>query len=281
MIGLVGVVGLLVAVAAAVRSTWSPCGRSMLSTITPIGERGRGNRFGPTAVWFVAGATVGGACLGAAGAALAAPVGAAGPSGAVLAGAAALAALTGAVLDAGLGGLRLPAHHRQVNERWLDRFRHGVYGAGFGWQIGAGLATYIMTAGVYLVVVLGALTGSPWWALAMGTAFGAVRGLAVLAGAGIRSPAALAAFHRRFDALGERTRRAMVVVEAAAALVLAGALWLPAPVVAVTVAAALWPAARRRAARRRAGRHGVDRTPAAPPEPWPEGATLSLESGPG
>lgn len=280
MTGLVAMIGLLVAVAAGVRSTWSPCGRSMLSTITPIGERGRGNRFGATAAWFVAGATVGGACLGAAGAALAALVGAAGPSGPVLAGAAAAAALTGAVLDAGLGGLRLPAHHRQVNERWLDRFRHGVYGAGFGWQIGAGLVTYIMTAGVYLVVVLGGLTGDPWWALAMGTAFGAIRGLAVLAGGNIRSPAALAAFHRRFDALGEGTRRAMVVVEAAAALVLAGALWPPAPA-AAAVAAAVWLGARRRAVRRGAARRGAVRTPAATSEPWPEGAPLSLDSGPG
>ena len=45
-----------------------------------------------------------------------------------------------------IGGFRLPVHYRQVNERWLDQFRPWVYGAGFGWQIGAGLATYIKTS---------------------------------------------------------------------------------------------------------------------------------------
>ena len=55
----------VVAVAAAVRSTWSPCGQSMLSTITPLAERTRGHRFGVTATWFVVGATVGGVTLGA------------------------------------------------------------------------------------------------------------------------------------------------------------------------------------------------------------------------
>ena len=50
----------LVAVATAVRSTWSPCGQSMLSTMTPIAERARDHRFWVTAAWFMVGATVGG-----------------------------------------------------------------------------------------------------------------------------------------------------------------------------------------------------------------------------
>jgi len=39
------VLGLAVAVAAAVRSTWSPCGQSMLSQLTPVGEASRGYRY--------------------------------------------------------------------------------------------------------------------------------------------------------------------------------------------------------------------------------------------
>ena len=50
--------------AAAVRSTWSPCGQSMLSQITPFTERARHHRFGVTAGWFVVGSVVGGATLG-------------------------------------------------------------------------------------------------------------------------------------------------------------------------------------------------------------------------
>ena len=65
----------VLAIAAAVRSTWSPCGLSMLSTITPIGERGRNNGWAASAAWFVAGAVLGGATLGAGAALLAAAVG--------------------------------------------------------------------------------------------------------------------------------------------------------------------------------------------------------------
>ncbi len=46
----------------------------MLSTITPMGEASRGNRFRTTATWFILGATLGGAVLGLGGAVLAAIV---------------------------------------------------------------------------------------------------------------------------------------------------------------------------------------------------------------
>ena len=99
-------------------------------------------------------------------------------------------------------GVRLPFHRRQVNERWLDRYRPWVYGAGFGWQIGCGLATYITSAAVYLMIVLGALTGTPLIALAVGMGFGGLRGMAVLLTRRLTDPSALLAFHRRFFELG-------------------------------------------------------------------------------
>jgi MFS family permease len=55
----------LLALIAAVRGMWSPCGLSMLSTMTPMAERLRGHRFSTTAMWFIGGAIVGGASLGA------------------------------------------------------------------------------------------------------------------------------------------------------------------------------------------------------------------------
>jgi hypothetical protein len=42
---------LFVAVVAALRGTWSPCGLSMLSSLNPVSERSRGHRFWGTAVW--------------------------------------------------------------------------------------------------------------------------------------------------------------------------------------------------------------------------------------
>ncbi len=219
--------GCLVAVAAAVRSTWSPCGVSMLSTITPMAERGRGHRFAVTATWFVAGATAGGATLGALAASLAAVVAAADPGSTTRVVMAAAAAIVCLASDLGVAGFRLPGHRRQVDERWLDRYRPWVYAAGFGWQIGAGVATYLMTAAVYLLVVLAALTGLPAVALAVGALFGLVRGVAVTAGAGITSSERLVAFHRRFEAWRPASA---VVAEAAEVVTVVATLAVIAPV---------------------------------------------------
>jgi MFS family permease len=210
---LLAVAAALMAVVGAARSTWSPCGLSMLSTITPLAERARGHRWGATASWFVAGSVVGGATLGLCVAGLAAGVGRLGLPGTTSAAVACGAALIAAASDAGVAGFRLPIHGRQVNERWLDRLRPWVYGSGFGWQIGTGVVTYIKTSGVYLIVVLCALTGRPWAALAVCSGFGLVRGLAVFLAHGINSPAALADFHRRFMARGPVALALVVAVE--------------------------------------------------------------------
>jgi hypothetical protein len=212
-----------VAVAAAIRSTWSPCGQSMLSTITPIGEAGRGNRFRTTATWFVLGATLGGAVLGLGAAVLAAIAGAIGVSEGVALTVAAGLATAGAVADAGLFGVRIPYHRRQVNELWLDDYRPWVYGGGFGFQIGLGFATYIMTSAIVVLVAMAALTGNPFVALGLGTIFGFVRGLGVLPGARLTTPAKLVEFHRRFDARSAASRQLVIVVLLAVAVIAAGA----------------------------------------------------------
>lgn len=217
----------VVAVAAAIRSTWSPCGLSMLSTITPLGESGRRNRWAVTATWFVGGATLGGATLGAVAALLAAGVAAVDLSGeAVMGVAAALAAVTIAS-DLEVGGFRLPAHTRQVNESWLDQFRSWVYGGGFGWQIGVGLATYVTTSAVYLMLALAALTAAPIAAFLIVTGFGLVRGLAVLLGRRLTSPDRLMALHRRLAELLPSAQRAIVLAQAAVLAVAAAAAWAP------------------------------------------------------
>jgi hypothetical protein len=203
----------LVTVAAAVRSTWSPCGLSMLASITPLSEVGRGHRYRTTATWFIAGSVAGGLTLGLATAALTVGVDALSLSARAAVSVGLTAAFAALASDIGLGGFHLPVHHRQVNERWLDQFRPWVYGAGFGWQIGTGLATYIMTAGLYLSIVLAALTGMPGLALGLGVLFGLVRGLSVLLGRRITSVPALTAFHQRFFQLGPKVRQGMLGVE--------------------------------------------------------------------
>jgi hypothetical protein len=214
----------LVAVGAAARSTWSPCGLSMLSTITPVAERGKGHRYGATASWFVLGAVAGGVTLGVVMALLAAAVRSGSIPPTTLGLVALAAALVAVASDAGIAGVRVPVHRRQVNERWLDRYRPWVYGAGFGWQIGVGVATYITTAAVYLMVVLAALTGRPVVAVALGAGFGLLRGLAVLLTRHLTTPSALRAFHRRFTDRGPALGRLVIAFEATGAVVLLGSL---------------------------------------------------------
>ena len=120
-----------------------------------------------------------------------------------------LAAVTVAS-DLNLGGFRLPSHTRQVNESWLDEFRSWVYGGGFGWQIGVGLATYVTTAAVYLMIAMAALTGDPLVAFLLMTGFGFVRGLAVLLGRRLTTPERLFALHRRLEELLPTAQRAIV-----------------------------------------------------------------------
>ena len=109
----------------------------MLSSITPLGERGRHNRFAVTATAFVVGAMAGGAALGT----LAGFAGSLLPArpAAVDALLVALLALAGAWFDT----RHVPSIKRQVNEDWLGRYRGWVYGFGFGAQLGFGLVTVV------------------------------------------------------------------------------------------------------------------------------------------
>jgi hypothetical protein len=227
MTTLIVILGLAVAMSAAARSTWSPCGLSMLSSLTPLAERGRGNRYRTTVAWFIVGGVLGGCVLGLSAALLAIGVRALGPPDDVVLIALALAALVAVASDVELFGFRLPIHHRQVNERWLDQFRPWVYGLGFGLQIGMGLATYIMTAALYLLMVVAALSQSVVIAVVLGAVFGLVRGLAVLLGRSIRDPDSLRAFHRRFSAIGPQIRLLTVAVEGGCLLACVVALWAP------------------------------------------------------
>ena len=237
MMSLLVALSTAVAVAAAMRSTWSPCGLSMLSTITPIGERGRNNRYATSAAWFVAGAVLGGLTLGAGASALAAAVGVLHLSDHAALGWVAVLATITIASDLNLGGFRLPSHTRQVNETWLGQYRSWVYAGGFGWQIGVGLATYVTTAAVYLMIAMSALTGSPLVAIVIGTAFGLVRGLAVLLGRRLTTPDRMLALHRRLEALLPVAQRAIVVVQGLIAAIAAAAAWGPVPAIVVATGA--------------------------------------------
>jgi hypothetical protein len=221
MSSLLVIVTLVVTASAAARGTWSPCGLSMVSAINPLAERGRGYRYWLTVLWFVLGAAAGGALLGAGAAVmawLAEPLPAA-----VAALVGSLGCLVAMASDWRLGGFRLPIHPRQVNERWLMHYRRWLYASGFGFQIGTGFATYIMTAATYLLVLLAALTGSPGWAMTTGLTFGLVRGAALLLSSRCRSPESLRALHLALERFEPASRHAVIAVEAVGATVLGAA----------------------------------------------------------
>jgi hypothetical protein len=114
-----------------------------------------------------------------------------------------------------------------VERTWLDRYRSWIYGVGFGWQLGVGVATYVMSASVYLMVVAAAATGEPLLAMMIVTLFGFLRGLAVLPAAGVETPADLGKLHRLIERFRPLSRTIAVVTQigvlAAAATVLGGA----------------------------------------------------------
>jgi len=225
-----------IAVVAAIRSTWSPCGVSMLSSLTPLSETGRGNHYWVTFSWFLLGALFGGATLGAVAALGAWVVSVVGLSTSAKAALVLIAALITVASDLGVGGFRLPAHPRQVERTWLDRYRSWIYGLGFGWQLGVGVATYVMSSSVYLMFIAAAATGEPLLAMAIVTMFGLIRGLAILPAARVQTPADLSALHRAIERFRPASRAVAVVAQtgvmAAAATVLGG---IPAGVVVAAV----------------------------------------------
>ena len=175
----------------------------MLTSISPLGERARGNRWSLTVAWLALGAVLGGAvvgtALGALGQALAAVLGDATRL-VVLAGACAAAAAWD------LSGRRLPGR-RQVNEDWLVAYRSWVYGAGFGVQLGAAVATVVNTALVPLFMLAALLAGDMTAGVVIGAAFGAARGASLALSSRVRTPEDLRRLHRRLDLHADRARR--------------------------------------------------------------------------
>jgi MFS family permease len=192
---------LLLAVLTAARGVWSPCGLSMLSTITPIAERAKGHRYRWSAGWFILGATVGGGVLGlllGVLSMLGGQVDLSPRSRLVMAAAVALLAVAA---DARLGGLRLPERPRQVDASWVDTLRPWAYAGGYGFQLGTAVSTYVMSNAIYVVLIASVMLLGPLSAFAVGAAFGVFRGLTILVGAGVRSPKDLSRVHAALDRL--------------------------------------------------------------------------------
>lgn len=196
----------------------------MLGSITLLGERGRNSRWGLTVTAFIGASTAAGFLLGGA---LGAAGSAAGLEGTTVALALLAAALlAGLAFDLRIGGLRLPTVARQVDDRWLYRYRGWVTGIGFGAQLGLGVATIVTTAFTYVAFLAAALSGSIAAGALIGGTYGLVRAATVLGGAVVDSPARLIEMHERLRRWERPARRVLLALQstllAAAVVVTAG-----------------------------------------------------------
>jgi MFS family permease len=213
-------VGCTVAILGALRAAFSPCGQSMLASLTPYAEQARGSRWTATATAF----SVGAVCAGALSGLLWATVGSLLPGGGWRLPAAAAVLVAALVIDGTQLRTRLPLTRRQVNEDWMVTYRGWVYGVGFGGQLGLGFITLVACAAIYATFAVELLSGSPAAGVAIGAVFGATKAASLLPAGFARDRRSLVRLHRWLLRLEPISIRAVVVAEAAAAVIIMGAL---------------------------------------------------------
>src|SRR4051812_220663 len=189
----------------------------MLASISPFGERARGQRWGTTVSAYLVASTIAGALVaGALGLAGAATTRLTGHASTARLLALVILGLVGLALDRGIAGMRLPGPARQVDEAWLGAYRGWVYGSGFGFQLGAAFTTIVSASITYLAFACAFLSASLVGGLCIGAAFGATRALPLLLNRRVHDPAALRNLLRRTDAALPRARAAATTVQLAA-----------------------------------------------------------------
>ncbi len=218
-LGWVGV-GAIVAILGALRAAFSPCGQSMLASLTPYAEAARGSRWTITATAFSIGAVVAGACGGLIWGGLGSLL----PEGSWRLIAAAAVLATALVIDATPLRTRLPLTKRQVNEDWMVTYRGWVYGIGFGAQLGLGFITLVACAAIYAAFAIEFLSGSVSAGIAIGAIFGATKAGSLLPAGWARDRHSLVSLHRRLLALEPLSVGAVVIAEVAAVAIVVGAL---------------------------------------------------------
>lgn len=195
----------------------------MLTSITPLGERGKRQRWAVTASAYVLGSVLGGTALGASLGGIGAPLTGPLPRPLLLL-LGALACAVAAVSDLDRPAWRLPGGHRQVDEDWLTRYRGWVYGVGFGVQLGLGVVTIVTSAATYALLALALLAGGVGPGALLGLVFGLLRALPILTVRRAGTPALLRVAALRLERLsGVAARSVVSVLTACSAVLLAGA----------------------------------------------------------
>ena len=184
----------------------------MLSSIHPLGERGRNNRWWITVTAFTFASTVTAAAMGLTLGYLGSII-LGGVDRSILILFTAATALVGGLLD--LARVSPPGSERQVNESWIGHYRGWVYGGSFGFQLGTGVVTYLVTWGVYVIFVAEFAMAEPTLAAVVGAIFGFGRSIALLAAGWIDRPSRLTHFHELMAEMGPRVARLSAMSTAA------------------------------------------------------------------
>ncbi len=179
----------------------------MLSSIHPLGERGRHNRWAVTVTAFTIGAVASGGAVGLALGAIGSGVLPIGSTGLLVA--TAVGVLAAGAFD--LAAVKPPGPARQVNETWIGAFRGWVYGGAFGLELGLGFLTYVVTWSLYAMFLSALLTASPTRGMLVGATFGAGRSLSLLMAGLVDRPSRLTTFNRTLAKAGPVVRNASSV----------------------------------------------------------------------
>ena len=167
---------LAAAFTAGVTGAWSPCGFSMVETLSPHGYARRLRTSLAACATFGLGAFAGGAITFGGLALIGAALGAGG-RGAL--GVATVVALAGAAAEA--RGLRIaPQIRRQVPEAWRRVLPVPLAAAGYGVLHGLGFTTFVLSFAVWALAGTSIALGDPALGVAIGLAFGAGRALPVI-----------------------------------------------------------------------------------------------------
>ena len=183
----------------------------MLTSINPLGEAGRKQKWWLTFAAYVLGSIIGGALVGS----MLGLIGSAVPGSGMLRPIAAGVLILGGAADS--LRMAIPGVHRQVDENWLTKYRGWVYGWGFGFQLGMGIATIVPTALVYSMMALLLLYGDPFIGLALGAMFGFSRAFPLLLVRSASNFDRLAAVMARLEKFLPWSRRMPALAQFAAA----------------------------------------------------------------
>jgi hypothetical protein len=196
----------------------------VLGTITPLGERARGNKYWVTASSYIAGSIIGGATMGllVAIVVVLVPTGPQDVEASWVAPVVALAVAVACVLDLLSVSDNLPPR-RQVDKEWPMVLKGWAYGLGYGAQLGFGAITVVNSAIPYVLIPAIIVLGTPEVAILSGVAFGMTRGLLILRSRWVRDERDLLRLGAEIERVANLSRRVASV--ASGCLVLLAVSW--------------------------------------------------------